>query len=580
MAGRIPQAFIDDLVSRSDIVEVISDYVQVKKQGRDYKACCPFHQEKTPSFHINPVKQLYHCFGCGVGGSVITFLMEYERMSFIEALEDLAKRAGISLPQDTSPYQHQTPEVDYHALLASAVRAYQQQWKKLPRAKVAAQYLKDRGISGETAKRFALGFAPASWDFIRGSNNKVAAKHWVGCGLLIEKENGGYYDRFRDRIMFPIRDRRGRVIGFGGRLIEKGEPKYLNSPETAVFHKRQALYGLYEALQVTRNLDNILIVEGYMDVVALAEHGIHNAVATLGTATSSDHIKQLQRHAQTLIFCFDGDEAGKKAAWHALITALPLLNTATSLRFLFLPTGEDPDSLVRQIGADAFRERLQDALSLNQFFFSHLREALSLTAADDQASLLNKALPLIAEIREPSIQLTFCEALARLAHVTPESVKQLLQNQPQAKSEDNAQPLRAPVQPSLQRTFCLILLHAPTLYRDLKSAMPKQVELVKQHYPFLAKMISVIEQLTEPSTALILEHFRDTQTAASLQKLATQKLLIPETGYLSELKGACTRLCGHVHKREIDGLLLKAKGEGLNEAEHALLQRLLQSQDI
>ena len=359
MAGRIPQSFIDELVARADIVEIIGARIQLKKSGREYKACCPFHSEKTPSFWVSPDKQFYHCFGCGAHGTAVGFLMEYEKLSFVEAVEDLAQRAGLELPREARD-SRDGGGADLHQVLTQASQFYEQNLQDNARAQV---YVKKRGIDAVTAKKFALGFATDSWNALltRLGQHEADRQRLLQAGLIIERDrrgeeargaerDGGFYDRFRDRLMFPIRDSRGRVIAFGGRILDQGEPKYLNSPETPLFHKGRELYGLYEARQAHTDFKRLMIVEGYMDVVRLHQAGITYAVATLGTATTQEHLNKVFRLTGEIVFCFDGDRAGRQAAWRALENALPLARDGRELKFLFLPEDQDPDSLVGEEG--------------------------------------------------------------------------------------------------------------------------------------------------------------------------------------------------------------------------------------
>jgi len=374
MAGRIPQQFIDDLINRADIVDVVDSRVALKKRGKEHIACCPFHNEKSPSFTVSQSKQFYHCFGCGAHGTALGFIMEYERLDFVDAIEVLAAEYHVDVPREQGNF---TPQLDdkkpLYEVLEKAATKFATDLKNTARA---VDYLKQRGLSGDIAKTFQMGYAPESWDYISGSlgNTNEGKVACIKSGLSISPEDNPqkFYDRFRDRIMFPIRDRRGRTIGFGGRILDKGEPKYLNSPETPVFHKGEELYGLYEARQAVKDLKRIIIVEGYMDVVALAQHGIQYAVATLGTATSATQISKLFRIVPELIFCYDGDAAGKKAAWRALENSLSVLRDGVQARFLFLPDGEDPDTLVRKEGQQTFEQRLNNATPLADFMLQHL----------------------------------------------------------------------------------------------------------------------------------------------------------------------------------------------------------------
>ena len=381
MAGLIPQSFIDDLINRLDIVDVVSSRVQLKKTGKNYSACCPFHKEKTPSFTVSPDKQFYYCFGCGAGGNALGFVMDHDNLDFPQAVEELARAAGMEVPREQGRRDNkprQPTDSPLYPLLDAASEFYRQALRSHPTRKAAVDYLKGRGLSGEIARDFCLGFAPPGWDNLLKhlGADALQQKVMIDAGLLIENaESGKRYDRFRDRVMFPIRDSRGRIIAFGGRVLGDDKPKYLNSPETPVFHKGQELYGLYEARKHNRNLDEIIVVEGYMDVIALAQQGLRNAVATLGTATSEEHLKRLFRVVPSVLFCFDGDQAGRKAAWRALESALPNLQDGRRARFLFLPEGEDPDSLVRAEGTDAFMARInQHAQPLADYFFEQLAQ--------------------------------------------------------------------------------------------------------------------------------------------------------------------------------------------------------------
>lgn len=396
MIGRITQEYKDRLLARVDIVDVVGLRVQLKKAGPLFKACCPFHTEKTPSFTVTPARQTYHCFGCGAHGNAIDFLIEYDRLSFPEAVEELAQRAGMDLPAADEAFDKGPDLSPLYALLERAALLYRQQLREHAEAARASAYLKTRGLSGDIANRFGIGFAPPGWDFLLGrlGGSAQACEELISAGLLVDRD-GKRYDRFRDRVVFPIRDRRGRVVGFGGRVLGEGEPKYLNSPETPVFHKGRELYGLYEAQQASRSPPRLLVVEGYMDVIALAQFDIPYAVATLGTATTPEHVKRLLRGAPELVFCFDGDRAGRAAAWKALQTVLPVATGQQPIRFLFLPDGEDPDTLVRKEGRTAFEQRLADATLLSDFLFQHLGDQRDLGSAEGCAALDAEARGLI-----------------------------------------------------------------------------------------------------------------------------------------------------------------------------------------
>ncbi|WPP44767.1 DNA primase [Pseudomonas sp. AN-1] len=430
MAGLIPQRFIDDLLNRTDIVEVVGARVQLKKTGKNYSACCPFHQEKTPSFTVSPDKQFYYCFGCGAGGNALGFIMDHDHLDFPQAVEELAKRAGLEVPrEDSRPGQKPRQSVDspLYPLLGAAADYYRQALKSHPARQAAVNYLKGRGLSGTIARDFGLGFAPPGWDNLLKhlGGDSLQQKAMIDAGLLIENAEGRRYDRFRDRVMFPIRDSRGRVIAFGGRVLGDDKPKYLNSPETPVFHKGQELYGLYEARRSNRDLDEILVVEGYMDVIALAQQGLRNAVATLGTATSEEHIKRLFRVVPSILFCFDGDSAGRNAAWRALESCLPSLQDGRRVRFLFLPEGEDPDSLVRSEGADAFRARIsQQAEPLAEYFFRHLAEEADPSTLEGKAHLATLAAPLLEKIPGANLRALMRQRLGAITGLTGEALTQ------------------------------------------------------------------------------------------------------------------------------------------------------------
>ena len=432
MAGLIPQSFIDDLLNRTDIVDVVSSRIQLKKTGKNYSACCPFHKEKTPSFTVSPDKQFYYCFGCGAGGNALGFVMDHDQLEFPQAIEELAKRAGMDVPREESGRGHkprQPVDSPLYPLLNAAAEHYRQALKSHPQRKYAVDYLKGRGLTGEIARDFGIGFAPPGWDNLlkQLGADALQQKVMIDAGLLIENaENGRRYDRFRDRIMFPIRDSRGRVIAFGGRVLGDDKPKYLNSPETPVFHKGQELYGLYEARKHNRDLDEIMVVEGYMDVIALAQQGLRNAVATLGTATSEEHLKRLFRIVPSVLFCFDGDAAGRNAAWRALESTLSSLQDGRRARFLFLPDGEDPDTLVRAEGTDAFRARInQHAQPLADYFFKQLCEEADPRSLEGKAHLVTLAAPLIDKIPGNNLRALMRQRLSEITGLSGEALSQV-----------------------------------------------------------------------------------------------------------------------------------------------------------
>ena len=437
MAGLIPQSFIDDLLNRTDIVDVVSSRVQMKKAGKNYTACCPFHKEKTPSFSVSPDKQFYYCFGCGAGGNALGFIMDHDNLDFPQAVEELAKAAGMEIPREESGRSHkprQPTDSPLYPLLTAAADFYRQALKSHPARKAAVDYLKGRGLTGEIARDFGLGFAPPGWDnlYKHLSSDTLQQKAMIDAGLLVENaETGKRYDRFRDRVMFPIRDSRGRIIAFGGRVLGDDKPKYLNSPETPVFHKGQELYGLFEARKFNRSLDEIIVVEGYMDVIALAQQGLRNAVATLGTATSEEHMKRLFRVVPSVLFCFDGDQAGRNAAWRALEATLPCLQDGRRARFLFLPEGEDPDTLVRSEGTDAFKARInQHAQPLADYFFQQLTEENDPRSLEGRAHMATLAAPLIDKVPGANLRNLMRQHLSEITGLNSEAVSQLAQSAP------------------------------------------------------------------------------------------------------------------------------------------------------
>ena len=436
MAGRIPQNFIDDLISRLDIVDVVNARTRLKKAGKNYSACCPFHNEKTPSFTVSPDKQFYYCFGCGATGSAVKFVMEFDGLDFPDAVEKLAGELNIEVPREGTHQQNREPQYrELHDLTQKSADFFAQQLRTGKDKEKAIDYLKDRGLSGKAAKFFSIGYAPAGWDNLQNtlapgekndSTNNKTIKQLISCGMTIEKEDGRTYDRFRDRVMFPIRNVKGQVIAFGGRVLGDEKPKYLNSPETPIFHKSQELYGLYEARKIRQKLTRIVIVEGYMDVVALAEFGIHYAVATLGTATSEHHIRRLFKVVPEIIFCFDGDNAGRTAAQRAMETVLPALQDGLQARFLFLPDGEDPDTIVRKEGKDAFEKRLDNSKHLPEFVFDSVKEQVDFDTLDGKARFGQLAAPLISRLPTGMLKELMQQQLAQETGIKQEVLAKLL----------------------------------------------------------------------------------------------------------------------------------------------------------
>jgi DNA primase len=530
MSGRIPREFIDDIIARSDIVEVIDSRVRLKKAGRNHQACCPFHDEKSPSFTVSQDKQFYHCFGCGAHGNVISFLMEFDRLEFPEAIEELAQYHSIEVPREKggapppSAEQKQQKENDYE-LMEKVAKYFAQQLRVHPDKDKAVNYLKNRGLSGEIVKAFDMGFAPPEWDSVLktfGINPECQAQ-LLDLKLITENDNRRRFDFFRDRIMFPIRDKRGRVIGFGGRVLEDGGPKYLNSPETRIFHKGHELYGFYQAKQAHRNLARVMIVEGYMDVVALGQFGIDYAVASLGTATTPEHIQMLFRATSEVVCCYDGDRAGREAAWRALENALPYLKDGVEMKFLFLPDGEDPDTLVRKIGKETFEENLKnDAVPLSKFFFDNLLQRHHVGSIEGKAALKSEAIPLIEQIVGDNIREILLSDLSNYMgdqnkHKYERDVAQANLRKSPKKLDFNT-PNKSTISPV--RMMIRLLLDDPSLAIKCQAADPSP--LVSVDIPGIAMLIELYQFcFSKPlaNTAQVLEHFRHHPQSAQLAKL-------------------------------------------------------------
>lgn len=536
--GLIPASFIDELMSRTDIVEVINARVPLKKAGREFKACCPFHGEKTPSFTVSPNKQFYHCFGCGVHGTALGFLMDYEHLSFPEAVEELAALAGLEVPREQSPAQD--GRTDLFGTLEAAAAWYREQLRQAP---AAIEYLKRRGISGNTAATFGIGYAPDAWDGLlqRLGKDEPGRRRLLASGLVIERDGGGLYDRFRGRVMFPIRDARGRVIAFGGRVLGQEEPKYLNSPETTLFHKGRELYGLYEARQALRQIPRLLVVEGYMDVVGLHEAGVPFAVATLGTATTPEHLERLFRVTEEVVFCFDGDRAGRQAAWRALENALPVLREGRQVRFLFLPEGEDPDSLVRAEGAEAFTARLKDALPLSDTLYRELAGRVDTTSMDGRARLAELAKPLVARVPEGVFRELLVERIASAVGMAPAAYGRFVASVAAAPEPAPAPPRRRAGggRSSLVRRAIALVVHYPA--QAARARVPEGLETLDR--PGIELLLALLGDLhPRMTTGGLLERWREHADWPHLQKLATAEMIGTEESALGELQDCLDRL--------------------------------------
>ena len=567
MAGKIPRSFIDDLLARTDIVDLIDSKVGLKKAGKDYQACCPFHNEKSPSFTVSQDKQFYHCFGCGANGNAISFVMEYDKLEFVDAIEELASMLNLDVPREqggsSAPERTAAQKRSDYDLMLHTARFYQHQLKHHANSAAVIDYVKGRGLSGETVKKFMVGYAPSEWDglCLQLGRNKEQKEQLVELKLASEKTPGRQFDFFRDRLMFPIRDKRGRVVAFGGRVMQADQgPKYLNSPETRIFHKGFELYGLYEAKQAHKKLEHILIVEGYMDVVALAEKEIEYAVAALGTATTSEHMHTLFRATDKVICCYDGDRAGRDAAWRALENALPYLNDGKALNFVFLPDGEDPDSLVQKEGKEAFEQRLSEADDFTKVMFNKLSQEIDLTLDSGKAKLLSAALPLIEKIPSEFYQENILEQLGRLIGRTREQLNNRLKTPKQQHSIER----KFKITPMRQAIGILIQ------HPNLAKSVPYLPELAQMNIAGIGLLLRLQQQALEKetiTTAQILEFFRDTDDYEPLIKLATWQHEINEERLETVFQNTFKFIEDQCLNYRLETLLIKDKTQGLNSDE-------------
>lgn len=520
MAGRIPRVFINDLLARTDIVDLIDARVKLKKQGKNFHACCPFHNEKTPSFTVNGEKQFYHCFGCGAHGNAIDFLMNYDKLEFVETVEELAAMHNLEVPFEagSGPSQIERHQRQTLYQLMDGLNTFYQQSLQQPVATSARQYLEKRGLSHEVIARFAIGFAPPGWDNVlkRFGGNPENRQSLIDAGMLVTNDQGRSYDRFRERVMFPIRDKRGRVIGFGGRVLGNDTPKYLNSPETDIFHKGRQLYGLYEAQQDNAEPNRLLVVEGYMDVVALAQYGINYAVASLGTSTTADHIHMLFRATNNVICCYDGDRAGRDAAWRALETAMPYMADGRQLRFMFLPDGEDPDTLVRKEGKEAFEARMEQAQPLSMFLFNNLLPQVDLSSPDGSTKLAALALPLINQVPGDAHRIQLRQMLGLKLGIFDDA--QLDRLVPKQAENSVVRPVQL-----IKRTPMRILIGLLIQNPGLAPLVPPLQGLSQTKLPGLdlfAELVNIC--ITEPglTTGQLLENYRGSSEYSTLEKLS------------------------------------------------------------
>ena len=528
MAGRISQEFLDQLLGRVDLVEIVNARVPLRRAGREFMACCPFHAEKTPSFSVSPRKQFYHCFGCGAHGNAIGFLMAYERLEFPDAVEELARLVGLDMPQTHAGGSGASikPLLEW---IAQADRFFRQQLREHPLRQRAVDYLRQRGLTGQIAGTFGIGYAPPGWENLGKALHEAGAtvEDLTTAGLVSRDEQGRPRDRFRDRIIFPIRDRRGRVIAFGGRALDSDTaPKYLNSPETPLFHKGSELYGLYEARIHNRQLQRLLVVEGYMDVVALAQHDIPYTVATLGTATTAEHIERLFRAVDALVFCFDGDRAGRAAAWRALDVTLPFLRDGRQVGFLFLPDGEDPDTLVRGEGRTAFEQRLEQATPLAEYLFAELSAPVDLNTFAGRARLAELARPLLEKLPDGHFRDLMEERLRQEAQVASTRLRPPPSTSATSPADRNLRLTRTPL-----RKAIALLLYRPELARQATEGELVLRDDSESGVKLLASVIAVLRANPQITIAALLERYRDTREGTILEQLATWEPGVPEQDY-------------------------------------------------
>ena len=577
MRGRIPREFIDELLARLDVVEVINHRVPLKKAGKDFKACCPFHNEKTPSFTVSRPKQFYHCFGCGVSGTAITFLMEFEHLSFPEAVEELAGEAGLEVP-DTGPARSgDNPTLPLLEILGEASRYYKDQLRSHRDASTTIAYLKQRGLTGEIAAQFDLGYAPTGWDNLSSTaGNEEKLDLMVKAGLISKRESGGHYDRFRARVIFPIHDSKGRVIAFGGRLLDEGEPKYLNSPETPVFHKGSELYNLHRARSAIAQQQMSIVVEGYMDVLALAQHGIDHCVATLGTATTTTHLQRLFRLAPSIVFCFDGDRAGRDAAGRALEIALPLLESGRQVSFLFLPDGEDPDSVIRDQGADTFRTLIESATPLPDLLFDTLLNQTDLTRMDGKARLATLARPLISRVPEGPLRELMQQRLSDLTGVAPSGLGGLpttpatVPHKRASARSKRLSPLATAISVLVQRPQLATGLDLPTAVVEAQADPGVQL---------LTKVHGLARENPQLTTASLIERFRGDEQQPTLEKLASRNHLVDDDGLEIFLAETLATLASQSIDDTIAELLRLASERELSGIEKQQLGELYQQRE-
>ena len=579
MKGTIPRTFIDDILTKVNIVDLINSRVKLKKAGRDYQACCPFHHEKTPSFTVSDKKQFYHCFGCGAHGNAISFLMEYDKLEFVEAVEELAGFLGLEIPYEKRPHFNDNgKQVGYqtkrnlYELMQEIAKFYQQQ---LPLNIPAQSYLQQRGLSAEIIERFQIGYVPNAMDTVYRQFGKTREEQQklFDLGMLSRNDRGNVYDKFRNRIMFPIRDRRGRTVAFGGRVLTDEKPKYLNSPETITYHKGSELYGLFEALQADDSPQKLLVVEGYMDVVALAQFGVNYAVASLGTSTTSEQIQLLFRSTEQVICCYDGDRAGRDAAWRALENALPYMEDGRQLKFIFLPDDEDPDSFIRQYGKQGFEEYIEKAQSLSEFLFAHLTPKVDFSSKEGKAKLAALAIPLIKQIPGDVLRLDLRNMLAKkLGILDPTQLESLMPNQAKQENEPVAQGIQ--FKPTPMRILVALLLQNPELVKFVPDLEPLK-NLDEPGYDLFVELTALCREKVGISAGQLLEHWRDTKQQKTLEKLLAWNHLIEDDKIEDTFRETLRYFYLQLVDKRIHWLIAKDRAEGLDLNEKKELSHLL-----
>lgn len=581
MSGSIPRSFIDDLLAQTDIVEVIDSRVKLKKSGKEYQACCPFHHEKTPSFTVSPQKQFYYCFGCHAKGNAIGFLMEYEQLSFVESIEELAQRLGLEVPYEQNGFGKKDPmsqkqKRSLYDLMQNIALYYAQQLPQNPQAK---NYFSERGLSEEIIERFQLGYASDGFNHMQQVFGTCPdnRKNLLDLGMQSKNDNGNIYDRFRHRVMFPIRDRRGRVIAFGGRVLDDSKPKYLNSPESATYHKGNELYGLYEALQSHQSLEKILVVEGYMDVVALAQFGVHYAVASLGTATTPEQLRLAFRHTDQIICCYDADRAGKEAAWRALENVLPLLEDGRQIKFVFLPDGEDPDSFIRTHGKAAFEDYLNQAQGFNEFFFAHLKPQVDFTSREGKLKLLPLAMPMINQIPGLALKHQLIDKVQQLIGIQDKNLINQFVSANKTLAVDNASANRlTPI-----RLLIGLLIQNPQL-AHLTTQSGNKIQLLPLKtkdtgWGIFNELFQYCQSRVGLNTGLVLEHWRDHPYVKPLENLASWNLHIDDNHIESNFTENLQLLYKEQLTHRINALIAKDYQQGLDVSEKQELTLLLAS---